>query len=373
MNHPLIKPIHVLFALVAGILLGIAREARAQTVTPFLISPYFGTTNISQTYHAGHRAYDYGLRYVHVLAADAGTVRSVRWYSDDPGCHQVGADPNGVCGYGLHIRMQHSNGYWTIYAHLSATAFDLGTTGTTVGQGQIIGTSGHTGFSTGPHLHFEVRPSEFGAGVDPSDTNAFLWKDGQWANPSRPIPAPSGVGETVVYEATGNLTRGFGGLFNNQCPINTACGAWINSGGSPYLLFYTPVFGNTADDEWARWRLQGVDARGQFYDVFIHSATTTITPRTWQARYRVVNGSGTTLGTGRVDQEGLPNATFPQSEWVSIGLYYLTNNSYVYTTDVTGEAFGGHCPGTYCRLLVDAVKFVHRPTSRLYLPLIQKD
>jgi hypothetical protein len=62
-----------------------------------------------------------------------------------------------------------------------------------------------------------------------------------------------------------------------------------------------------------------------------------------------------------VDQAGLFN------QWVSLGTYYMTNNDYVYTTDATGEFQGDHCgAGQYCRLGVDAVKFVRRGTT--YLP-----
>lgn len=56
-------------------------------------------------------------------------------------------------GYGNYIVVQHSNGMQTIYAHLSFVGVS---TGTTVGQGQVIGKTGNSGNSTGPHLHFEI-------------------------------------------------------------------------------------------------------------------------------------------------------------------------------------------------------------------------
>ena len=49
--------------------------------------------------------------------------------------------------------MNHSNGYQTLYAHLSKV---LTKKGTWVNQGTKIGLVGSTGYSTGPHLHFTV-------------------------------------------------------------------------------------------------------------------------------------------------------------------------------------------------------------------------
>jgi len=104
--------------------------AEAQTSAPFLISPYYGTTTISQVYSINHRAYDLLLRYAPVLAAESGTLKRVEWFSNDPLCHQ--SSTNTACGFGLHIRMQHPNGYWSIYGHLSTTGFDLTTNGNAV-------------------------------------------------------------------------------------------------------------------------------------------------------------------------------------------------------------------------------------------------
>lgn len=63
--------------------------------------------------------------------------------------------------YGKHVRIQ-GQGVETIYAHLSST---LAKVGQRVTAGQIIGLSGSTGNSTGPHLHFEVRPPGTQAGT----------------------------------------------------------------------------------------------------------------------------------------------------------------------------------------------------------------
>ncbi|MFP4179668.1 MAG: M23 family metallopeptidase [Spirochaetaceae bacterium] len=57
-------------------------------------------------------------------------------------------------GFGNYIVIRHAYGFATKYAHLDSVYVDEGDE---VTQGQIIGTMGNTGLSTGPHLHFEVR------------------------------------------------------------------------------------------------------------------------------------------------------------------------------------------------------------------------
>lgn len=59
-------------------------------------------------------------------------------------------------GYGNYVDIRHNGTYQTQYAHLSAYADGL-TVGSSVTQGQIIGYVGSTGFSTGPHLHYQVK------------------------------------------------------------------------------------------------------------------------------------------------------------------------------------------------------------------------
>lgn len=56
-------------------------------------------------------------------------------------------------GYGFYVKLQHAGGYQTIYGHCSVLHV---TAGQTVKQGQLIADVGSTGYSTGPHCHFEV-------------------------------------------------------------------------------------------------------------------------------------------------------------------------------------------------------------------------
>lgn len=88
-----------------------------------------------------------------VVAADSGTVAyaysgcSHNWGKDGYSCGCGG-------GYGNYVMIDHGNGKITIYAHLTSVAVS---TGQYVSKGQMVGTVGTTGYSTGPHLHFECR------------------------------------------------------------------------------------------------------------------------------------------------------------------------------------------------------------------------
>jgi len=114
---------------------------------------------IDGTYHSGgHGAIDIGtVRDTPIIATKSGTVN----YTNE-GC----AEGNLSCGggYGNYIKIDHGEGIESLYAHLNSVLVEKGDV---VTQGQIIGYSGSTGRSTGPHLHFEIRLN--GTRVDPLD------------------------------------------------------------------------------------------------------------------------------------------------------------------------------------------------------------
>ena len=101
-------------------------------------------------YHSG---LDIGAGYgTAVTASDGGTV--------------IMASVNG--GYGNCVMINHGNGYYSLYGHLSGFAVSEGDA---VGQGQVIGYVGDTGWATGPHLHFEIR---YGSDkLDPESVGGF--------------------------------------------------------------------------------------------------------------------------------------------------------------------------------------------------------
>ncbi|MBL1098771.1 transglycosylase family protein [Streptomyces coffeae] len=67
--------------------------------------------------------------------------------------------------YGYQVVLRHSDGMYSQYAHMSALSVHVGQS---VKGGQKIGSSGSTGNSTGPHVHFEVRTGpDYGSDVNP--------------------------------------------------------------------------------------------------------------------------------------------------------------------------------------------------------------
>ena len=83
-------------------------------------------------------------------SAGAGVVVSAGWRS----------------GYGNAVVIDHGDGLATLYGHASSLFV---TAGQTVKRGQPIGAIGSTGYSTGPHLHFEVRRDG-----EPQDPNRYV-------------------------------------------------------------------------------------------------------------------------------------------------------------------------------------------------------
>ena len=65
-------------------------------------------------------------------------------------------------GYGRYVKLDHGNGYETAYGHMSGIAVEEGQA---VRKGDFIGFAGSSGYSTGPHVHFEVLVD--GEYVDP--------------------------------------------------------------------------------------------------------------------------------------------------------------------------------------------------------------
>jgi murein DD-endopeptidase MepM/ murein hydrolase activator NlpD len=116
--------------------------AEGPMTSPFgwRVHPILGTSRF-------HNGVDFGAEHGSLIkAADNGVVIAAEWSG----------------GYGNAVIVDHGNGITTLYGHTSQMYV---TVGQAVQKGQPIAAVGSTGFSTGPHLHFEVRRQ--GEPIDP--------------------------------------------------------------------------------------------------------------------------------------------------------------------------------------------------------------
>lgn len=131
-----------------------------------MISPYLKNFTVTQAYgYQGHRGIDlsasFGIGDTTIICVQSGQCVYAGW--ENP--------RNQYQGYGLCVVIKdNQNRHW-IYAHLSK--FMIGT-GDIVQQGQIIGTEGTTGSSTGLHLHLECRQGGWAQANRSLDVSAIL-------------------------------------------------------------------------------------------------------------------------------------------------------------------------------------------------------
>lgn len=113
------------------------------------ITQYFGkTVDAKRLYVSGtHGGVDFGTpEGTPIKSALAGKVTDLEAVKTKSGCQ-----------YGKFVLVEHANGLSTIYGHLSQVSVSKGDS---VSTGQVIGYSGNTGYSTGPHLHFGVYATQ---------------------------------------------------------------------------------------------------------------------------------------------------------------------------------------------------------------------
>ena len=131
------------------ILLKGTKQAPPSKGTGTFIMPTYGvlTSEFGYRWGRNHDGIDIGASTgTAIRAADGGVVTLSGWYY----------------GYGLTIIIDHGGGYKTLYGHNNSNYVSVGQK---VFQGQTIGEVGNTGYSTGPHLHFEIQ--KHGTPVNP--------------------------------------------------------------------------------------------------------------------------------------------------------------------------------------------------------------
>ncbi|MEE8421480.1 MAG: M23 family metallopeptidase [Dehalococcoidia bacterium] len=112
-------------------------EAATDPTAPDFVRPVDG--RLTSRFSGRHGGIDIAVSYQAVAVAADGRVLFVGGHS--------------CCSYGRYVDVQHADGYVTRYAHLFSFTVRAGDV---VEQGDVIGISGDSGRSTGPHLHFEI-------------------------------------------------------------------------------------------------------------------------------------------------------------------------------------------------------------------------
>jgi hypothetical protein len=347
--------------------------------------------------YSGHNGIDFNLNYEGVLAAASGVVAYADW--DDSGENTV--------GYGLYIEVEHqvnNKVFRTRYGHLSSIAVSMGDS---VTIGQIIGTSGMTGSGTGPHLHFDIsiKVDNKYINIDPfgwPDTQNpdpwehydsggikgykswCMWYSGEWGScdyksPGRSIESPimeEGELEFVFDDTIDNtlgFSKGYGGLYNNQCTGDNSIGCldWYHDSLGWYGdNFRTMSSHTTSVDNWAKWKTDTIRGWSDIYEVLVYIPNLGLPGDTftWQAKYVIVDAQGFSHQT--IVPQYFNNHHDPRGKWLSLGRYFMNNLSYIYLTDMTGESELNHCPHSPippdCRMIIDSVKLVRVGAN--YLP-----
>ena len=135
--------------------------AKGTSFSPYYVSvkPVMPVENARMTSKFGYRTHpvtgNYGFHTGLDLAVPEGTPIKAAFYGR---VAETGSDD----AWGNYVLMEHSDGFATYYCHMSEIYV---AEGAVIRQGETIGLVGSTGWSTGPHLHFEVRIN--GIRVDP--------------------------------------------------------------------------------------------------------------------------------------------------------------------------------------------------------------
>lgn len=128
---------------------------------------------------------------------------------------------SGTRSFGNYVKIDHGNGFVTLYAHLSRWTVS---TGTQVKSGQVIGYSGSTGFSTGPHLHFQLEkngsPTNPGPYMGGGVAITGALPDGSSASADQ-----SSADSSHYVGAAGIVTANMSGVSGNTTSVNERIGA----------------------------------------------------------------------------------------------------------------------------------------------------
>ena len=307
-------------------------------------------------YYDGHDGVDYGISYRPVYAAaDADQIVYAGWW--DPQNHKI--------NLGIYVRLHHSNGYNTYYGHMSSVAVQsCSIPGCTfVSHGEMLGISGTTGNSSGPHLHLTVR-NPAGKSVDP-----YGWQGSgtdPWVNNQREslwVAYPSLVSSGAQIYPSGPAldyprTPPTGLIVDDGSPgfDETPDECWndiaAGSAQGGVMRFSKPR--TTAPSCTAQWNFpQGPGSSFGMYAVYIRIPA--IRATTEGAIYTIRHAGESDQVV--VNQAVFPNIYYVTDGWVYIGKYNFTGagDEYIELTNRTQDE-----TATIADLYVgaDAVRFV---------------
>ncbi len=200
--------------------------------------------------YSGHRGSDYGVGSWTgmdagqdiVAAADGSVV-----YTNDGEYDECSTgDCSGGGGYGNYVKLQHADGKYTYYAHMMTHSVAV-STGDWISCGTVIGQVGSSGYSTGPHLHFEVRESS-GSQSDPFDGDcssppSYWVSQGSYMG----VPARTCDGSSEPCDSIRDLTCGASFDTANDASGHTdehsyyGCSEWTYTGPEVAYTFSTDV------------------------------------------------------------------------------------------------------------------------------------
>lgn len=288
--------------------------------------------------YSGHDGHDFPLVYAPAVASASGQISMAGWHNSDHGIWQ-----------GLVVRINHNNNFYTQYGHLSMVRYQ---TGKNVGRWQI-GTTGDTGNSTGPHLHFSVfrtTPNNGLKAIDPygwsgdytdpwleevGAQSEYLWVDDPLQSP------PSYSGTTYVDDGSG--------AYGNYCAGGTLYWWTVNNVGYNNDLRYTFSNGTTLNC-WAKFS-PSLPNSG-YHEIEAYIPYWDVDNRSHAARYVIAYNGGT--NTVVVDQHA-PD----ENVWIGLGRYDFLDNRPLqnFVSVVDSSYIGSYTDPTYKKVLVDALRW----------------
>lgn len=329
----------------------------------------------------GHAGIDYGLNYRPVLAAASGTVQYAGW--QEPANHEV--------GFGLFVRINHpnNNNYRTIYAHMSVVHVQTGFAVYPV----VMGVSGNTGNSDGPHLHFEVRNNQNrpvnpygwdGTNVDPwsiwdqndhpncpslhpaGATSVNLWRvrlgTGERSYPALqilntlPLQYPSGTQNNWNLENLVTVR-----IIDDVLPYFIGPGGWqqkypaINGYADHYS--YAGVITSGSDSP-ATWHITDLPASRYYYVfAYIPQPHPIDPPPSINTAH---HATYTIHHAGQIDQAIIAQSQYPNAQvtgWVYLGNYYFNfyGTQSIHISRLSEEhSLGRHILADAIRLAIDS-------------------